>query len=260
MKNTNLGKPAFLVAAALSLVLALPGCVSPIDSAVDPKSAETQLLSAQATGITGPTDYVQTVINCKPYVVAIDIQVTDRFGRTSESAGSGWIYRADGIIITNRHVIQDQNTGALATKVTVTLSDGRVVDATKWLPTPASSPVDLAVIKIPLTGLPAAVLGDSGALKVGEPVAAVGNALGLGVSMKGGWVSRLDVSAEGMTGLIETDAAINPGNSGGPLVDYSGRIIGVTTAKLVDVDIERVGYAISINGALTTINLLITQL
>jgi S1-C subfamily serine protease len=141
----------------------------------------------------------------------------------------------------------------------VTLADGRVIDATGWVAAPRTTPADLGVIKVPLTGLPVAVLGDSTSLKVGEPVAAVGNALGLGVSMKGGWVSRLDVSAEGMTNLIETDAAINPGNSGGPLVDYSGKIIGITTAKLVDVGIERVGYAISINGAIATINVLITQ-
>jgi S1-C subfamily serine protease len=259
MKNTRYQKPSVIVAAILSLVMLLPGCIAPIDSAVDPKAAETQALAAQAAGITGPTDYTQTVINCKPYVVAIDVQFRDRFGRVQEGSGSGWIFRADGIIVTNRHVIQDQNTGLTAEKVTVTIADGRVVDATKWLAASASA-LDLAVIKIPLTGLPVAVIGDSTKLQVGEPVAAVGNALGLGISMKGGWVSRLNVTAEGMTGLIETDAAINPGNSGGPLVDYSGRIVGINTLKLVDVDIERVGYAISINGALSTINLLITQL
>ena len=252
MKKIRLIKSS-LVAVALSLVLLLPGCVAPIDSAVDSKAAEAQSLAAQAAAITGPTDYTQTVVNAKPFVVAIDVQTPGFFGGLEESSGSGWIFRADGIIVTNRHVVEG------ATKVIVTLADGRVFDATSWKMA-STSASDLAVVKIPASGLPVAVLGDSTKLLVGEPVAAIGNALGLGVSMKGGWVSRLDVFAEGLSGLIETDAAINPGNSGGPLVNYSGLIIGITTLKLVDVDIERVGYAISINNAIPIINQLIAQL
>ncbi len=249
--NRSIKNPG--IAIALSLVLLLPGCVAPIDSAVDSKAAEAQALAAQAAAITGPTDYTQTVVNAKPFVVAIDVQVPDQFGRPQEGSGSGWIFRADGIIVTNRHVIEG------ATKVIVTLADGRVFDATSWKMS-STSVSDLAVVKIPASGLPIAVLGDSTKLVVGEPVAAIGNALGLGVSMKGGWVSRLNVTAEGLTGLIETDAAINPGNSGGPLVNYSGQIIGITTLKLVEVDVERVGYAININSATPIINQLIAQL
>jgi S1-C subfamily serine protease len=245
-------KPKLVALAILTTGLVLPGCVNTFDSAVDSHTTGLQQMSAQQANITGPTDYTQTIVNSRPWVVAIDVQITGRFG-TQEASGSGWIYRADGIIVTNRHVIEG------ATKVTVTLSDGRVADATDWLAAPNSA-LDLAVIKIPLTGLPIAAIGDATALKVGEPVAAVGNALGLGISMKGGWVSRLNVTAEGMSGLIETDAAINPGNSGGPLVDYNGRIVGINTIKLVDVDVERVGYAININSARPTIDLLITQL
>ncbi len=250
--NVNSPVKTSLVVIA-SLVLLLPGCVNPIDSAVDSKAAETQALSAQAAAITGPTDYTQTVVNAKPFVVAIDVQVLDQFGRLQEGSGSGWIFRADGIIVTNRHVVEG------ATRVIVTLADGRVFDATSWKMA-STSVSDLAVVKLPASGLPVAALGDSTTLLVGEPVAAIGNALGLGVSMKGGWVSRLNVSAEGLTGLIETDAAINPGNSGGPLVNYSGQVIGITTLKLVDIDIERVGYAININGAVPIINQLIAQL
>lgn len=80
--------------------------------------------------------------------------------------------------------------------------------------------------------------------------------------MKGGWISRLDatITVQGRTlyGLIETDAAINPGNSGGPLVNMAGEVIGITSVKLVDIEVEGVGYAISIDTALPVINDLIT--
>jgi len=83
--------------------------------------------------------------------------------------------------------------------------------------------------------------------------------------MTGGWISRLNTTVqfsdtESLTGLIETDAAINPGNSGGPLVNYQGEVIGITSAKIQEVGVEGIGYAISLYIALPIINNLISQL
>jgi serine protease Do len=121
---------------------------------------------------------------------------------------------------------------------------------------------DLAVIMIDARDLLAAEVGDGSRLRVGEPVAAIGNALGLGISMKGGWISRLDTQVtteEGDTlfGVIETDAAINRGNSGGPLVNMAGEVIGITSVKLFGIDVEGIGYAISMETALPVIETLI---
>ena len=95
-------------------------------------------------------------------------------------------------------------------------------------------------------------------------MAAIGNALGLGINMTGGYVSRLDTSitfSDGTTlsGLIGTDTPINPGNSGGPLVNLIGEVIGITNAKLVETGVEGIGYAININDAIKTIDGLIAK-
>lgn len=185
-------------------------------------------------------------------MVAIDVEFGGN-GTLPPGAGSGWIFDESGLIVTNSHVVH----GAFT--ITVTLDDGRIFAATLVGADPRS---DLAVIKIDALNLPTVDIGDSSKLRVGEPVAAIGNALGLGISMKGGWVSRLGASVtfeDGQTlyGLIETDAAINPGNSGGPLINMAGEVIGITSAKLVEVDVEGIGYAISINSALPMIDNLI---
>ncbi len=101
-------------------------------------------------------------------------------------------------------------------------------------------------------------------MKVGMGVAAIGNALGLGTSMAGGWVRRLNASISLETGdtlynLMEIDVAINPGNSGGPLVNTAGEVIGITNAKLIASGVEGIGYAIPSNVALPIITDLITK-
>jgi len=120
---------------------------------------------------------------------------------------------------------------------------------------------DLAILRIDAEDLPAAVIGDSATLRVGDWLVDIGNPMGLGISAKEGIASRLDVSivAEGQTrdGLIETSAAINPGNSGGPLVNMKGEVIGITSTKVASVGIEGLGYAISINEAMLIIEGLI---
>jgi len=152
----------------------------------------------------------------------------------AEALGSGFVYDAQGDIVTNNHVV------AGATKITVTFADG-VEAAAKVVG--ASPDADLAVIKV--TGaaneLHPLTLGASDALKVGEGVVAIGNPFGQAGSMSTGIVSGLgrllDDGGSSPSGgnysipdIVQTDAAINPGNSGGPLLDLSGNVIGVNTA------------------------------
>jgi serine protease Do len=123
---------------------------------------------------------------------------------------------------------------------------------------------DLAVIKIDATDLPAASVGDSTKLRVGDWVVALGNPLGEGIRAKEGTVSGLKVSLDVEQGqtlddLIETSAAINPGNSGGPLVNMKAEVIGITSAKVAAVGVEGLGYAISAKTAIPIIEQLIKQ-
>jgi serine protease Do len=145
---------------------------------------------------------------------------------TEEGLGSGLIVSADGLILTNNHVVED------AERVQVRLSapDEREFTASVVGADPLT---DLAVIKINATGLSAAKLGNSDELRVGELVAAVGNPFGLNSTMTSGIVSatgRANVGIADYEDFIQTDAAINPGNSGGPLVNLRGEVIGITTA------------------------------
>lgn len=185
----------------------------------------------------------------KPSVVTIDTRATYQiFYRsfTQEGSGSGWIIDENGTIVTNSHVVEG------ATSIVVTLDDGRTftVDPKTVTNDPQS---DLAILRIDAGKLPAARIGDSSALRVGDWVVALGNPLGLGISAKEGIVSRLGVSltveSQALNDLIETSAAINPGNSGGPLVDMRGEVIGITSAKVSSVGVEGLGYAISMNKA-----------
>lgn len=162
----------------------------------------------------------------------------------SEGAGSGVIISEDGYIITNNHVVEGAHT------LTVHTKNGEEYEAT-LIGTDAQT--DIAVIKIEQTGLPAATLGTSSDLLVGQRAIAIGNPLGqLGGTVTIGYISALDreVSIDGvkMT-LLQTDAAINPGNSGGGLFDVNGRLIGVVNAKSTGSDIEGLGFAIPIDTA-----------
>ncbi len=201
------------------------------------------------------------VAKVKPSVVAINTEVTvnDRFfgPQTQQGAGSGWIIDENGIIITNNHVVEG------AKSITVTLDDGRTfpVNMSKVA---TDALADLAVIRIDAEKLPAATVGDSSKLRVGDWVVAIGNALGEGISATNGIVSLKNVSitvdqGETLYNLIQTNAAINPGNSGGPLVNMAGDVIGITSAKLSDVSVEGVGYAISTTEAMPIIQELITK-
>lgn len=171
-------------------------------------------------------------------------------------SGSGFIIDAqNGYIVTNNHVIDG------AQKLTVSLSDGRNVDAKV---VGADSRTDLAVLKLADTSnLTAVQLGDSSAIAVGQPVVAIGNPGGIEFarSVTTGVISAtnrtLNLQGEAGYDLIQTDAAINPGNSGGPLVNYQGLVIGINSAKYAVSGFEGMGFAIPISTALPTIQQLI---
>jgi len=186
---------------------------------------------------------VQTV---GPSVVMIVTQETG-----GESVGSGIVYDSSGWILTNKHVL------AGATSIDVRLKDGRDFKGTFY---GNDTLTDLAILKIDgASGLTPAPMGDSSTLQVGELAIAIGSPLGIDYpnSVTSGIVSALgreitvgsDATSTGtnLHGLIQTDAAINPGNSGGPLVDASGRVIGINTALAGSA--EGIGFAIPINTA-----------
>jgi serine protease Do len=211
--------------------------------------------------IEAPTlpDIASVVASVKPSVVAINTEYVtyDIFNRPFEQqgAGSGWIIDEDGLIVTNNHVVEG------AQSVTVTLADGRTFSA-ETIRTDLLS--DLAIVKVNAKNLPAAKVGDSAILRVGDWVVAIGNSLGLGISATKGIVSAKGVSlsvSEGQTldDLVQTDAAINPGNSGGPLLNMAGEVIGITSVKVAQVGVEGMGYAISINTARPIIQQLVQK-
>lgn len=196
--------------------------------------------------------FADLIDSVKPSVVSVNTQTVMRsrfIQRTVQGAGSGWIIDESGIIVTNNHVVEG------ATSVTVQLNDGRSFTPVSIKTDPNS---DLAVLKINAGKLPALKVSNSYNLRVGDWVIAVGNALGLGIGVKDGIVSRLGVNVqvsqtESYTNLIETNAAINPGNSGGPLLNLTGEVIGITSLKLSTAGVEGMGYAINMSDAMPVI-------
>jgi len=230
---------------------------SPTPTWTVPSTTPAAVIGTQT--LSGLPDLAALVAKVKPSVVAINVEIasSDFFGNqyTSEAAGSGWILDSNGLIATNNHVIDG------ATSISVTFDDGSVTAATV---VGADAVSDLAVLKVDKTGLPAVTVGDSSGLQVGQWVLAIGNAEGNGISATEGIVSRTGASITEDTGttlydLIQTSAAINPGNSGGPLVNLSGEVVGITSAKLVDTGVEGMGYAISTKTALPIIESLVQK-
>lgn len=158
-----------------------------------------------------------------------------------KGAGSGFIIRSDGYILTNEHVVRDAQT------LKVTLFGGKKYDGRVIGTDPQT---DLAVVKIEGKNLPAVEMGDSSSLEPGEWVVAIGNPYGFHDTVTAGIISALGRSLEDPNqsgNLIQTDAAINPGNSGGPLVDLNGKVIGINEAIIANA--QGLGFAIPINLA-----------
>jgi serine protease Do len=201
------------------------------------------------------TAVVQAAQQVAPAVVGVSNRrlVTDWFRGTSQmrevGTGSGVVINANGLIVTNYHVIAD------ATEVVITFSDGEEVEAEI---VGADAATDLAVLKVAKGGLTAASFGDSDDLKVGEMALAIGNPLGLAFqqSVTLGVISateRFIEAAEHRFGFIQTDAAINPGNSGGALVNLRGEVVGINTAKINLPGFEGMGFAIPSNMVKETV-------
>jgi serine protease Do len=256
-----------IIRIGLSLLLALllvfsactkaPATTSPATTS-DATSSSVNSLATTTTAAQPLSTITQVVAKVEPSVVIINDQIstTNAFNQTTQAAaaGSGWIIRTDGYIVTNAHVV------AGATNIVITLTDGRTLPAEKVY---TDTITDLAIVKVNATNLPALIVGDSSTLHIGDGAIAIGNALGQGTSATAGIVSALHISISPAPGqlmhdLIQTDAAINPGNSGGPLVDMSAQVIGISSYKVSQVGVEGMGYAISINEAIPILNTLIS--
>jgi len=192
----------------------------------------------------GALDIQGILAKVQPSVVTIETSQTTNRG-LFDGAGSGIILSADGLVLTNAHVI-----GGIS-EITVVLPDGTSHSASL---VGASPDDDLAVIQVEgVDGLTAAELGSSDDLRVGDEVIAIGNALNLGgePTVTRGIVSAKDrdLTAQGeeLRELIQTDAAINPGNSGGPLVNAAGQVVGINTAIVADA--QNLGFSIAIDHA-----------
>ena len=204
-------------------------------------SSPTATSSSANDGLSGEEIYAKV----SPSVVSIQaVNLTSGEGGT----GSGVIMSADGYIITNNHVVVDENTGVQQDKITVYMSDGTSFPAEVI---GLDEQTDLAVLKIDPAGttLTPAEFGDSNSLLVGEEVYAIGSPGGLELAntITGGHISALnrDITIDDrVMSLIQTDAAINPGNSGGALINKYGQVIGITSAKLGISYYEGLGFAI----------------
>jgi len=198
-----------------------------------------------ASGV--PASFGDTVEQVMPSVVylLVEMQVSD--GGTVMASGSGVIMSEDGYVLTNRHVVGG------ATSIDVTLQDRSNVPVEDfWV----DELLDLAVVKLDATGLPAAGFADPSTLRIGDWVVALGHPFGLspgqgGATVTAGIVSNLGrafyVGDTPYYDAIQTDAAINPGNSGGPLVNLDGEVVGINSAG--NLEAQSVGYAINVRTA-----------
>jgi serine protease Do len=204
--------------------------------------------------LSGITDVVEKV---SPAVVSVSTEFITRglWGpNTSTSNGTGFIITSDGLVVTNKHVVGGAKT------LTVFTSDGKEYKASVSAIDPLN---DIAFVRLESAkNLPVVELGDSGNLRVGEPVVAIGNALGqyqntvtTGIISAIGRALPVRDSESGtqstLDNVLQTDAAINPGNSGGPLVNIRGQVVGINTA--IDQGGQNIGFAIPVNVAKTAL-------
>jgi len=220
-------------------------------------------------------NHLETVGEVTPARTTSNFSLTEIFEKTEESVvqvnirsdnainnrgnmGSGFVYADDGYIITNHHVVDN------AERITVTFLDGESYIA-KFIGSDAD--LDIAVLKVDVgsTYLQPIPIGDSSQLRVGEPIAAIGNPFGLSGSMTSGIVSQIgrllpQDSGYSIPDVIQTDAAINPGNSGGPLLNMQGEVIGINTAiQSATGEFTGVGFAVPSNTVKKVVPFLITD-
>jgi len=213
---------------------------SPSGSSTTPTTAPAAGSGSSAAPLSGAALDVKGILaKVEPSVVDIVAQ-----SRRGTGEGTGIIISPDGYILTNAHVVSGASTVTVSTS-----SSSRALTATV---VGADDAHDVALIKVTdgAGNLPAAELGRSADVTVGDDVVAIGNALGLrgDPTVTRGIVSALNRTVENLTGMIQTDAAINPGNSGGPLVNSAGQVIGINTAVAAD-GAQNIGFAIPIDRA-----------
>jgi serine protease Do len=261
--------PVLALAAGLAAGLALPGVVPAGEKTQKPLFTD-GAAGGPSTGITPSTPvtfgaFAELARRAAPAVVSIEIEgkrpgnddmpfFFGPFGRgfgapfgepgPARGAGSGFIIRADGFILSNNHVVEN------AEAIHVKMLDGKTFEARL---VGRDEATDLALLKVDpgKETLPVVPLGNSDTLEIGEWVVAIGNPLGLAHTVTAGIVSakhRGDVRPDGRlryADFIQTDASINPGNSGGPLFNTRGEVVGINTA--IRADGQGIGFAIPVN-------------
>lgn len=252
-----------ICAATLTAMLTFSGCSHVAEEDNSPSEeknaqvAETSVAAADTSAVskvsaakiadTRNTPIVQVAKTVGPAVVGITNKAVARdfFNRQveTEGVGSGVIFRSDGYIVTNNHVI------AGAKELIVSLSDGNTINGEL---VGADEMTDIAVVKVDAKDLPTAKFGNSDDVMVGETAVAIGNPMGLEFqgSVTVGVISALNRTLElndRRVNLLQTDAAISPGNSGGALCNTDCEVIGINSAKLARSDVEGMAFAIPIN-------------
>ena len=261
------------VAAAVIIGLVAGCAFKGIDLAVDRRNSNGQTAQEQKQTVDNVKkastvsenavtmlDVSDMAASVMPSIVSITTQSVEtiqtwfkQYQQEVSGSGSGIIiqqHNDDLYILTNYHVIEN------AVNLTVGFSDDTMVEAAVK---GYNADADLAIVVVDMKkmststvdAIKLAPLGDSDLLEVGEPAIAIGNALGYGQSLTGGFISATErVLDDSSLALIQTDAAINPGNSGGALFNARGEVIGVNSSKLVDSKVEGMGFAIPINKAM----------
>jgi putative serine protease PepD len=251
---------ASVLAAGIASAATLGGLVGTgvvqLPTAADTPAASGAGAAASSTSpltITSSDAVVAVAESASPAVVTITTESAGSggfgpFSMPSTGVGSGFVFDASGLILTNQHVVADG--GA----ITVTFQDGTELAGTVIA---TDDTHDLAVVRVEATDLPTLPIGDSSALEVGQLVVAIGSPLGTYTeTVTSGILSAtgrtIEIGSEfsrstTMTGLLQTDAAINEGNSGGPLLDASGAVVGVNVA--VASSAQGIGFAVPIEDA-----------
>ena len=255
MKLKKFSKVACMV--AIFSAMTFSGC-GPTSGDNSPSSGGNSAVSEAATNSAVSdarnTPAVRVAKAVGPSVVGITNKAIARdfFNRRveTEGVGSGVIFRADGYIVTNNHVI------AGAKELIVSLADGNTLNAEL---VGTDEMTDIAVVKVDAKDLPTAKFGNSDEVMVGEPAIAIGNPMGLEFqgSVTVGVISALNRTLElndRRVKLLQTDAAISPGNSGGALLNADAEVIGINSAKLATNGVEGMAFAIPINTVQTVIN------